>query len=76
MDQDRAVVYAGAVTTIAQWNAFNEAWESILNRYDLAYFKMAEAATFYGEFAPKVSEWGNEKEAKRDGLLAELEAIS
>lgn len=69
------VVYAGAVSTQIQWAAFNEAWETLLVKHDLAYFKMAEAMTFYGEFAPKVKDWGSERDARRDALLLELATL-
>lgn len=67
-----SVVYAGAISTQVQWTAFNESWEHLLIKNDLAYFKMAEAMTFYGEFLPKFTEWGAEREARRDALLLEL----
>lgn len=70
--QDRAIVYAGATSTLTQWNAFNEVWESLLIKHDLAYLKFAEANTFYGEFLPKVATWGAEKEIQRDALLSEF----
>src|SRR5881409_1222185 len=52
INQHRGVVYAGAVSTMTQWQAFSETWEHILAKNDLAYFKMVEAMTFYGEFQP------------------------
>lgn len=67
-----AIVYAGAVSTQAQWGAFAESWEHLLERHDLAYFKMAEAMTFYGEFLPKNAEWGTLRDARRDALLQQF----
>lgn len=65
IDQDRSVVYAGAVSTVIQWRALSEAWEDILAKNDLAYFKMAEANTLYGEFLNKPTE-------ARDRIVVEL----
>lgn len=73
--QHRGVVYAGGVSTLVQWQAFSETWENILIKHDLAYFKMAEANTFYGEFAPKYTEWGDQRNAKRDALVTELASL-
>jgi hypothetical protein len=70
--QHKAYVYAGAISTQLQWQAFSETWEHVLAKNDLAYFKMAEADTFYGEWQPKYTEWGNDRAAKRDAVLLEL----
>src|SRR5438477_6067747 len=75
IDQDRAVVYAGAGSSVAQWAAFTEAWDMLLAKHDLAYFKMAEAATFYGEFLPKVAEWGADRGHHLTKLLLEFASL-
>jgi hypothetical protein len=75
IDQDRAVVYAGALSSMAQWQAFTETWEGLLAKHDLAYLKFAEADTFFGEFVPKSIEWATEKEVRRDAVLGEFAAL-
>jgi hypothetical protein len=75
IDQDRATVYAGATSSIRQWAAFAEVWDNLLVKHDLAYVKFSEADTFYGEFLPKASEWGTDREKRRDALLLEFVSL-
>ncbi len=70
--KDRAIAYAGAVATGRQWAAFTDSWNSVLTREGLAYFKMAEAMTWFGEFAGRWSKWGDARDEKRTSLLNEL----
>jgi Protein of unknown function (DUF3800) len=71
-DKNPAVAYGGAVATSVQWSAVTEEWRGVLERHGLQYFKMAEAMTWFGEFQKKHSEWGPERDAKREALLSEL----
>ena len=64
--------YGGAVGSPKQWEAFAETWFTVLQKYGITYFKMAEAMTWFGEFGPKFTEWGEEREAKREALFEEL----
>jgi hypothetical protein len=73
---DTSVSYAGAAASNTQWAAFAEAWDELLEKYDLAYFKMAEAATFYGEFQPKYDLWGQDREARLNDTLLEFAGLA
>ena len=71
-----AIAYGGIVATTSQWGAFTESWAAVLNREDLQYFKMAEAMKWYGEFLPKHSQWGTDRDIRRNTLLNELVTIA
>lgn len=70
--QHSAISYGGAVASIKQWAAFAEDWEAVLASQGLGHFKMAEAMTWYGPFAQKYSDWGTDREQRREALLNEL----
>ena len=53
MGEHNAAVYAGIVGTNAQIVAFVEEWNTLLQRHNLRYLKLAQALGFYGEFQSK-----------------------
>jgi uncharacterized protein DUF3800 len=75
-NQHTSIAYAGCIATTRQWAALVEAWNNSLKREGLAYFKMAEAMTWYGEFKTKYHDWGAERDSRRNSLLNELADIA
>jgi hypothetical protein len=51
--QHWVISYAGFIGTPVQWGALGEAWQDKLDQFGLKFFKMAQAATCYGEFQGK-----------------------
>jgi hypothetical protein len=71
-NRHKAIAYAGAKATPAQFADLAESWRNVLVRENLTYFKMAEAMSWHGQFISKYSKWGEDREQHRDCLLNEL----
>ena len=76
LGQHSAIAYGGFIAERKQWSALTDPWVGILERHGLSYFKMAEAMKWHGEFKHKYSEWGDERENRRDGLIDDLASLA
>jgi len=64
--------YAGVAAYEEDWKAAALKWQTILNLYGINRFRMREAMRFEGDFRQKKIEWGDDREAKREGMLNQL----
>lgn len=76
LGQHKAIAYAGVKGSDKQWAAFAEAWAQRIGADGLAFFKMAEAMKWSGEFASKYTQWGADRDKRRDALIDDLVSLS
>jgi hypothetical protein len=56
-DGSPAAVVAGFVANASEWTAFSEAWQVVLDKNGITYFRMSEFESFIGRF----EEWSQEQ---------------
>ena len=77
VDRSRYVAYGGIAGSGATWGALHETWVEILNRHGLDYLRMTEAMNWAEPWwSEKAREWGSDRVARRDAILAECVAAA
>lgn len=70
--RDRYVSYGIVAALRPGWEKVHEQWMVLLEKHDLACIRMTDAMAFEGAFKNKFSEWGADRETRRDAVLLEF----